>query len=249
MNILQVINSKWWNAETDYAFSLTKGLRDEGHAVSIVALSGKPVVKKALEEGINCFQTTALNGYNPFSAIKFIKELLGIIKDEEIEVINCHRSEGFPLVLLAALLASKKPAIVRTRGDQRQVRKGFLNKLLYEKYTQAIITSGKIVKKDLISRLGLKDEKIKVIYSSVDKEKFKNLAEYNDANDIREEFGIAKKETLISILGRVSEVKGHKYFIEAASIILKKFPQTRFLIIVKEEDPNLPELKAKIKQA
>lgn len=246
VNILQVINAKWWNAEAAYAYSLTKGLIKRGHKVCILGLPGKPVIKKAAADNIRFYETDGLNSGNPLKILEAVKTLFRVIETENIEVINCHKSDGFPLVVLASRLSHQRPVLVRTRGDQRAVKKNLLNKILYGEFAGGIIASGEVVKKGLISRLGLNDERVEVIYASVDTERFKPTATYRD---IRREFGIPAESPLVAILGRVSEVKGHRYFIEAASLVSEDFPTTRFLIIVKEDDPNLPNLKQQVRNA
>ncbi len=246
MNVLLVINAKWWNAEAAYAYSLGCGLMTDGHKVAVVALTGNPVAERAKEDGIPVYETEALNSYNPIKIARWIADLVKIIEKENIEVINCHRSEGYPLVVAAAALSSPKPALVRTRGDQRRVKSGFLNRLLYEKLSDAVIASGEVVKRGIIDRLGLPETQVDVIYAPVDTEKFRQPDTYED---IRGELGIRPGEPLVAILGRVSEVKGHRYFIEAVPAVLEDFPSTKFLIIVKEDDENLPRLQRQVAEA
>ena len=243
MNTIQVINAKWWNAEAAYAYSLAKGLIKSGHGVILIGLPGKALAEKAKRDRIATIETWALNRFNPFEITSFFFTLLKTIKEKKIDVINCHRSDGYPIIALAARLSRRRPALVRTRGDQRQVRKDILNKVIYTKFTDAIITSGKLVKNGLTTRLNLSDKDVGVIYASVDTEKFHPRPA---KEDIRKEFGLSDKAALIAILGRVSEVKGHRYLIEGASMVLKDFPDVRFLAIVKEDDPNFPNIEKQV---
>jgi len=244
LNTIQVINAKWWNAEAAYAYTLAKGLIKSGHGVILVGLPGKAVAEKAKRDGIATIETWALNRFNPLEIAPFFFTLLKTIKEKEVNVINCHRSDGYPIIALAARLSRRKPALVRTRGDQRQVRRDIFNKILYTRFTDAIITSGELVRKSLVARLGLNNGAAKVIYAAVDTEIFSPRPA---KEDIRKEFGLSdNKAPLVAILGRVSEVKGHRYLIDAAKSIIKDFPETRFLAIVKEEDPNFPNLEKQV---
>lgn len=245
MNILQVINAKWWNAEAAYAYSLTKGLMKRGHNVRVLVLPGSPSIEKAINEGVRYYETDGLNSYNPLKVMKALIQLARIILEGKIDVVNCHRSEGYPVVVLAAKISKTKVALIRTRGDQRHTRKGLLNKILYTKLADGIITSGEVVKKGFIKRLDISADDINVIYACVDTERFSPSHAYTD---VRGELGISSDSPLVAILGRVSDVKGHRYFIEAASIVLKDIPQARFLIIVKEDDKNLDILKKQVSE-
>jgi glycosyltransferase involved in cell wall biosynthesis len=246
LNIFQVINVRWFNAEAAYAYSLTKGLIKKGHRVIILGLPGSPVIKKARADGFPCYETGELNSYTPLAILKGVRSLKRLIDEERIDVINCHRSEGYPIVALAASSSKIRPVLIRTRGDVRPVRSGTFNKLLYTRFADGVIASGDVIRKGLIERLGLYKDKIDVIYAAVDTERFRPLDKFND---VRKELGIDSKSLLIGILGRLGEVKGHKFFIEAASLILKEHPLARFLIIAKEVDEGAERLKVQIRNA
>ena len=247
MKILQVINVRWFNAEAAYAYSLTRGLIEMGHEVTILGLPDSPIIQKARAERIPVFETDALNGHTPpWRVFAGLRRLVKFIDQERIEVINCHRSEGYPLVVLADRISRARPALIRTRGDARAVRRGFHNKILYTRYADGVIASGEVVRKSLAERLGLPLDDIKVIYSSVDTERFRPL---DSQSDIRHGLGIPSDSPLIAILGRIDEVKGHKYFIGAAALVIKEHPSARFLIIAKEIDGAAEALKRQVRDA
>lgn len=236
---------RWFNAEAAYAYSLTRGLIKKGHEVTILGLPDSPVIRKARAEGIPVFETDALNGHTPpWRVLAGLKRLITFIDREGTEVINCHRSEGYPLIVLADRISRARPALIRTRGDARPVRRGFHNKILYTRYADGVIASGEVVRKSLAERLGLPLDDIKVIYSSVDTERFRPLESHSD---IRCELGIPSDSPLIAILGRIDEVKGHRYFIEAAAQVLKDQPSARFLIIAKEIDAAAEALNRQVR--
>lgn len=232
MKILQVINIHWFNAEAAYAYSLTKGLIKKGHEVTILDLPDSPVIRKARMEGIPVFETDALNRHtSPWRVWAGLRRLIEFIDREGIEVINSHRSEGYPLLVLAGRMSRARPALIRTRGDARAVWRGFHNKVFYTRYADGIVASGAVVRKSLAERLSLPLNDIDVIYASVDTERFRPLERFND---VRAELKLAADSPLIAILGRIDEVKGHRYFIEAAAMVLKNCPSARFLIIAQD---------------
>ncbi|MDO8446315.1 MAG: glycosyltransferase family 4 protein [Deltaproteobacteria bacterium] len=243
MNILQVINVRWFNAEAAYAYSLAKGLIKKGHKVIVLGLPKSPVIEKAKADRIQVYETTSLNSYNPFLAMAGLRSLARLMDLEDIEVINCHRSEGYPVIALAAMISKRQPRLVRTRGDVREVKKWPLNRIFYTRFADGVIASGEVIKKGLIERLGLPEEMVDIVYAAVDTERFRPLNTYKD---IRKELGVPSDSPLIAILGRLGEVKGHRYFIEAASLILNEHPSARFLIVAKEMGEGAERLKRNI---
>ena len=83
-----------------------------------------------------------------------------------------------------------------------------------------------------------KNGKLLVINNSIDLNSFKPI------EDIRGELNISKNELVIGIVGQISKLKGHDVFLKAASIILKKNKNIKFLIVGevrRERDQGLCE--------
>lgn len=245
MNLLQIVNIRWWNAEAAYALNLSKGLRDRGHQVTILGLPHSPVIRRAEEENFPIITSFDLWGFNPYILYRGFRGFLRFLNQERFDVINAHRSEGYCFVALAAKLAQNKPALVRTRGDMRPVRSNPLNRFLYGKWTDKIITSGEIIRKNLCRDLQLGAHQVQTIYGSVDLQRFHPFL---DGKAKRRELGIEEKVRLIGIIGRVGYIKGHQYLIAAASKIIPIDPSVRFLLAIKEEDEDIARLKTFIQQ-
>lgn len=163
--------------------------------------------------------------------IKAIPKLIKIIKREKPDIVHTHAS-------LSARIASKfckNVKVVYTKHcvfppgkkyDYKLVRKinGYINGALADK----IIASAKVAKDDLIKQ-GNDAEKIQVILNGVDG--FKVLTN-DEKEQIRKKYNIARTDIVVGILARVEELKGHKYFVEAAKILKDKgYNNLKYLII------------------
>lgn len=82
-------------------------------------------------------------------------------------------------------------------------------------------------------------EKVTTIYNGVDLQEFSPVSPISDSEQdqmtarrtIREELGLERTVPLVGIVGVLAPWKGHVQFIEAAARVLRKFPDTRFLIV------------------
>lgn len=84
--------------------------------------------------------------------------------------------------------------------------------------------------KDEILKYGVgNSKKITVIPLGFDLEKFLNCDQ--EKGKFRQELNFNENDFLIGIIARLVPIKGHLYFLKAASIIAKKYPQAKFLII------------------
>jgi len=149
-----------------------------------------------------------------FGAISKIKK---IIKEEEPDIVHTHAS-------LSARIAAKlygKGKIIYTKHCDFPISAKYkyksvraINKLLNESLTDKIIATSELAKENLIKQ-GLSEDLIETVLNGVDG--FKEIPE-SQKQQLKEEYGI-KDEIVVGYLARIEELKGHKYFIEAAKII------------------------------
>ena len=122
MNIIQITDERWDSGITNYALSLSAGLKKKGHKVVFVGLEDKPPVIQAKKMFLNVRH------------IRSSKDFLGfirIIEEEKIDLINAHTGSSHTLSVLSALFAGRRLAVIRTRGDRRAPGTGLLNALVF----------------------------------------------------------------------------------------------------------------------
>mgnify|MGYP003321019668 CR=1 FL=1 len=97
MNILIGSNVHWWNAEAAYAAVIAKLLKDDGHRVIVLTRPGSDNEKKLRNLGLEVITEPDLNTQNPFKLIQSYFQLKNLLATENIQIVNAHRSEGYPL--------------------------------------------------------------------------------------------------------------------------------------------------------
>ena len=83
-----------------------------------------------------------------------------------------------------------------------------------------IITVSKLVKKQIVEKYGIQENKITVVYNAID------LKHYKKENVKR-----PLDEQIVLFVGRLTVQKGCEFFLEAAKKVLSEEPNTRFLIV------------------
>ncbi|MDP7046148.1 MAG: glycosyltransferase, partial [SAR324 cluster bacterium] len=102
MKILIGSNIHWWNAEAAYACIIAKLLQDAGHSVFVLTRPDSLNEQRLKELGLRLVTHIDLNSNNPFQLFRAYRKLKKFLLEERIELINPHRSEGFPLFVFAA---------------------------------------------------------------------------------------------------------------------------------------------------
>ena len=243
MNIVQVINIRWWNAIAEYGVSLARGLQKRKHKVFIIGEKDTPPVIKAEGWGIPTF--THLNLTKPWCFLSDFFRTKKFLKEEKIQVLNAHYGEGFfSLALAVKTLRAENPnskiGLIRTRGEIRPPKGNWFNRVIHQRITDKLIVSSNFVKNLSIQSLNLSEEKIATIYPFVDIEKFRLDI---DKKNLRRKLHIEEHTSIVGIVGRLDPVKGHKFFIEAAKKISDRNPNVKFLIVGEEKNIKIKELE------
>ena len=82
-----------------------------------------------------------------------------------------------------------------------------------------VITVSNLTRNIVINRYGINPDKVVTVHNAVD---------FQTREDVKVDRGV--KEKVVTFLGRITFQKGPEYFIEAASKVLKRYPNVRFVM-------------------
>ncbi|HBC46188.1 MAG TPA: hypothetical protein DCZ43_04010 [candidate division Zixibacteria bacterium] len=236
MRIIQIIDLPWYNACAEFAVKQAKALQLLGHDVLLMANPGTLVVGKAREAGLNVSEEVNFKGtLRVFSAARRLKKIAG---EFGADVIFTHRGESH----FAAALAAKgaKYRIARFRGDVRPPRGNIFSRYLNTRLTDGVAVSTERLKIEYEKKFGTNRIPYRVIYPGLDGSRFKDK---KPQEELKRKFGLKSDGPVVGIVGRLSRVKGHRYFIEAAKLVSIKIPQAQYVIAGEDVDGELAKLQ------
>ena len=112
-----------------------------------------------------------------------------------------------------------------------------------------IITVSKFLKRELVAKYFVEENKIRVIYNGVDTERFNPKV---NGDNIRKAYELGDSPVVL-YLGRLAPYKGVQFLIEAIPLVLREVPKAKFLIggAIRYDTPDLWRLvkKLRIKKA
>lgn len=223
MRVIQAIDVRWYNACADFALTQARALEKIGHDVLLMADPGSPPAKKAKELGLNLNEKVNFSSYNFAGSLINLSK---IVREFKPDAILAHRGESHLLGALAARI--NKMSVVRFRGDVRVPRSGIFSKTLNEKLTGGIAVSTEKLKNIYLSNYNLNGIPVEVIYPGIDLSRFSFKT---PGSVIKEKLGIKPDEISVGIVGRLSPVKGHRFFLEAISKVLPETPNIKTVIV------------------
>lgn len=150
------------------------------------------------------------------------------------DVIHAHGDvfEGFCQGLLGCLL--KVPVVLTIHGglNEKRIYRWAARRMF--RFASRFVVVSEEVKEDL-ERVGVSSDKIDFISSGIEYEKFAAAASKESNREIK-----------IVFVGRIHEVKGLEYLIEAARLLKVELPRAKFTII--GDGPSKESLTAKSKE-
>ncbi len=233
MNILLLHGTSDLYGGSKVLISFVKSIINKGDHPIVVLSEGGPLVDKLEELGIEVqiirlgiLRRKYLSASGILNRImvtrKAWKSLRQLIAERDVQLIYSHTTGVFIGALIARKLKIRhiwhvleittKPVIfVKSMG------------YLLNNFSESIIVASEAVKEHLSQWVDRK--KLIRIYNYIDHSAFKDKM-----STLREEFNIPADDLLIGMIGRVNHWKGQPYFLEIAREILKKYPDTRFIM-------------------
>lgn len=204
---------------------------NEGDMSYLAAESGfKPLVIRELKRELDIVK----------DVICFFK-LYGIIKKERPDIVHTHMAKAGTLGRLAAKFAGV-PVIIHTYHghvfhsyfSRFKTRAILLIERIMARFTDKIIVISRRQEADISSYLKLKDgSKLALIPLGLDLNRFMEGNKEEARDRVRRELRIPGEAIVVGTVGRLTAVKNHKMFLEAAGEIKKKFTDRgiKFLIV------------------
>lgn len=233
LRILISAHIRWFNAEADYAYRLARGLVERGHEVMLWGLAGSPLLRRAEAAGIPTLDFGRPASLDPSQIRATGRTLSELIRRRGFHLLNAHRSEGYPVLARAA--AEAGAAVVRTRGHMRPPRFPVLNRKVYQRWTDRVITANDYLREELIIRLNLDPAKVRAIPLGIRGEEVQPRQE---AAASRTEMDLRPEDRVVGVMGRLGRVKGQETILAAAGQILAAVPTARFLMIFRDVEEN-----------
>lgn len=234
INILFVLQDFGIAGSERVVLDLCKGLDKQIFNASVVSLYGGSLKKEFKNNGINAVCLNKGGGIDVIVS----KKIRNFILKNRIHIVNAHHFSPYVHTFLASVLTRCK--IIYTDHTVREIENlGLLWGLvgtLFLKFSNGVIGISHDVTKELMRKFKVKSNKAFTILNAVDSDRFKVNA---DIEKKRTELGLKQNDKVIGIVGNLREQKNHSNLISAFSIVRRKIPNSKLVIVgegVKEKE-------------
>jgi len=213
MNILQILPELNVGGVETGTVDLAKYLVAQGHK-SVVVSNGGSLVAQLQSDGSKHY-ILPVHKKNLFTMYRCIGKLVDIIQKEKIDVV--HARSRVPAWI--GFFACRK-----TEAHFLTTCHGYYSSHFFSKvmgWGTMIIAISEVIGRHMVQDFATPAENIRVIPRSVDVEKF-NLPRAPKAD---------KKTFNVVMIGRITPLKGHPYFLKAMARVLHQLPSVKVQII------------------
>lgn len=223
IKVMHIISDLNFGGAGKYLLDICKYIDQE--RFEVVALMPKDSVLVEKIKKLGNIEVHSVNGIDDKSFdIEAVKEIKSLLKDIKPDVVHSH-------ACLSGRVAARVEKVERVFYTRHciQPKCGFVKKLV--KWTISKILSNKViaVSKAIYDNLveeGERKEDIYLIYNGVE---FPNR-DY-EVQTIKAEYGLSDEEMLITLVGRLEDVKGQTHMLEISKKLMEKNPRFKTLLV------------------
>ncbi len=223
-HFIQAITVPWYNACADYAVMLARGIASLGHRVTVTGGAGTPALERARALGLDTFDRYSPASKNPVALTELVRAYRRYALEQNVTAVSAHHGRDHLLWALA-LLGTGIP-LIRTSGNQVRPNVHPAARHLIRSRTSGVIASCRTIQQYYSEGFSIDPDRIHVINGGVD---ISHFHPDHPRNTLRKTLDIPDDAFLFGIIGRFSPVKGHRFFFEAARIVIQRCPNAWFL--------------------
>ncbi|MGH7334851.1 MAG: glycosyltransferase family 4 protein [Candidatus Rokuibacteriota bacterium] len=209
---------------------LAAGLRGRGHDVVVATRPSSVWAETARQLDITHYPVRMASEVD----LRSVRHIARIVRTHRIQVVHAQKGKARTLAMLAGLFV-RIPVMILNRGVSFPLDS--FNRLGYvTRRVTAIVAVCESIKRSLVAA-GVPPEKIEVIYSGTDTDRFHPGV---DGSAVRKELGLGADHVLITQIG-VRSRKGNDDVIDAMVRVTAQAPHSRLLIVGARRPASLEE--------
>jgi glycosyltransferase involved in cell wall biosynthesis len=228
--VLHLINSFEIGGTERQAVALLRRLNSERYDVRLAALRNVGPFYGEIEERFPNVQEFPLTSFYNLNAVRQLARLRALMASERVDILHAH---DFYAGLIGA--AAARLAGVRVIACQRHLK--LSDRPVHEwgtriihRLAHRILVNSEAIRDHILSRDSAQANKIVVIKNGIS-----SVAGSSETRNLHEqlchELEIDSDSKIIGMVARLQPVKGHRFFLEAASRVIAREPKAQFVLV------------------
>jgi glycosyltransferase involved in cell wall biosynthesis len=220
-----------WRGGEAQTLRLAQGLEARGHRCLVAGREQGELLKRAAAAGL---AVVPLESRGEFD-LRAARRLSRILKAERVDLLHAHTAHAVTLCTLATLFQRSRPALVAARRLSFPLRSSLWGRFKYGFRVDRVIAVSEAIRR-LLVRQGLRADRVAVVHSGIDPERFRQGDRLRFRSSLRPFLGDeADSAFLVGSVGHLAAHKGLDIFLAAAAQVAREVPAARFILIGRGE--------------
>lgn len=206
-SILHTDSSCGWGGQELRILTESRGLIARGWPVEIAATPGSPLLREAARFGVPAHAVPLER-----KRVAGMVALRRLLVSRRFDVLNAHSHTDALLAALACASLAAPPRLVRSRHISAPIGRSPLNRWIYARVAQAVVTTGQSIRRHVIEQTGARPERVWSVPTGVDPARYAP----GDRLAARATLGLPGQETfIVGIVATLRSWKGHRFLLDA----------------------------------
>jgi glycosyltransferase involved in cell wall biosynthesis len=223
MRSVHVDTARTWRGGQNQVLLTVTGLSELGHQAVLVAHEAGELRRRA-SEGLRFIGFSPRSEFDVHAAWQLAK----VFGELQPEVVHAHDPMAVSLSAMALQMKgapAEPPLIVASRRVDFHLKRHAFSKWKY-RHVDVFIAASDLIRTILIDD-GIQPERIEVVHDGVDVA----AIDKRPAVDAHAAFWLPSGAALVGNVAALAAHKGQRHLVGAAALVVRKFPDTRFLIV------------------
>ncbi len=214
MKVVHLVSCRGWSSDVYWAAQMCREMELAGHEATLVCPTGseKRVMARARAAGVQRIETMALRtGLRPTSDARDLRALGARLS--AVDIIHVHRSKEHWLAALANRRSKSPRPLVRTRHIVQAIRPHALNRWLYSRATDLVVTVSEAIRRQCVGAGLAVANRVVTLAGGADGERFRPTG----AGRLHAELGVMEGVPIVGLVSGFRVMKGHAIVLDAAA--------------------------------
>lgn len=233
LRIVHTENSLGWGGQEIRILTEAAGMIRRGHDLHLLCPPEATIHGAARARGIPV--TPLPMGRKNLTGLRAVYRWL---RDHPPDLLVTHSSTDSWLTAIACLGLPQAPPVVRLRHISAPIPRNWPTRWLYTRGCRRVVTTGEMVRRQMMARNGFAGERIVSIPSGIDLTRFSP----GDRSEARWRLGLPMDAPILGIVATLRSWKGHRHLLEAMARLLPDPP----LLVMVGDGPQRQILQAAV---
>lgn len=229
MKVVHLVSCRGWSSDVYWAAQICREMTRTGHEATLICPVGSEtrVMARARAEGVQRIETMTLRtGLRPVADSRDLRALGRRMAG--VDIVHVHRSKEHWLAALANRLSSNPRPLIRTRHIVQAVRPHALNRWLYSRATDLVVTVSEAIRRQCVGAGLAPPSRVVTLPGGADGERFRPT----EAGARRGELGVPDGVPVVGLLSGFRVMKGHATVVDAAERLARSSGRPFHLLFV-----------------